>query len=315
MENRAARYWKKNNLAIRHKAGIWTQNLLFYLIFIAIAFMILFPLFEKLTVVFQSRDDLVDNTVKYIAKEPTLYTLRTVIHAMDYWTALSHSLLLSLSVALLQVFSSSFIAYGLARFRFVGRSLIFALIVLTLIIPPQVLLSSMYLNFRYFDFLGVIRLLFGAPLNLINKPWPFLLMGITGLGIKNGLYIYMLRQFYRNLPNEFEEAAYIDGAGILRSYFTIMLPNARTILVSIFLFSFSWQFTDSTITPMLFNDFSTIPGSLMSLETYQMNQLEPEFRSALLSAGSLMAVLPLVLLFIAGQKFFVQGIERSGIVG
>ena len=315
MENRIARYWKKNNLAIRHKVGIGTQNLIFYLIFIAIAFMILFPLFEKLTVVFQSQDDLVDNTVKYIAKEPTLYTLRTVIQAMDYWTALWHSLLLSLAVALLQVFSSSFISYGLARFRFVGRGLVFALIILTLIIPPQVLLSSMYLNFRYFDFLGVIRLLFGNPLNLINTPWPFLLMGITGLGIKNGLYIYMLRQFYRNLPTEFEEAAYIDGAGILRSYFTIMLPNARTILVSIFLFSFSWQFTDSTITPMLFNDFSTIPGSLMSLETYQMNQLEPAFRSALLSAGSLMAVLPLVLLFIAGQKFFVQGIERSGIVG
>ena len=173
----------------------------------------------------------------------------------------------------------------------------------------------MYLNFRYFDFLGVIGLIRGDSLNLINTAWPFMLMGITGLGIKNGLYIYMLRQFYRNLPIEFEEAAYIDGAGIIRSYFTIMLPNARTILVSIFLFSFSWQFTDSTITPMLFNDFSTIPGMLMSLETYQMNQLEPAFRSALLSAGSLMAILPLILLFIVGQKFFVQGIERSGIVG
>ncbi len=315
MENRAANYWRKNSLAIRHKSGTVLQNLVCYLIFIAIAFMILFPLFEKLTVVFQSQEDLVDNTVKYIAKEPTFYTLKTVIKAMDYWPALLHSLLLSLAVALLQVFSSSFISYGLARFKFAGRGLIFALIVLTLIIPPQVILSSMYLNFRYFDFLGIIGLIRGDSLNLINTAWPFMLMGITGLGIKNGLYIYMLRQFYRNLPVEFEEAAYIDGAGIIRSYFTIMLPNARTILVSIFLFSFSWQFTDSTITPMLFNDFSTIPGMLMSLETYQMNQLEPAFRSALLSAGSLMAILPLILLFIVGQKFFVQGIERSGIVG
>lgn len=315
MENRAANYWRKNSLAIRHKSGTVLQNLVCYLIFIAIAFMILFPLFEKLTVVFQSQEDLVDNTVKYIAKEPTFYTLNTVIKAMDYWSALMHSLLLSLAVALLQVFSSSFISYGLARFKFAGRGLIFALIVLTLIIPPQVILSSMYLNFRYFDFLGVIGLIRGDSLNLINTAWPFMLMGITGLGIKNGLYIYMLRQFYRNLPIEFEEAAYIDGAGIIRSYFTIMLPNARTILVSIFLFSFSWQFTDSTITPMLFNDFSTIPGMLMSLETYQMNQLEPAFRSALLSAGSLAAIVPLILLFIVGQKFFVQGIERSGIVG
>ena len=66
---------------------------------------------------------------------------------------------------------------------------------------------------------------------------------------------------------------------------------------------------------MLFNDFTTVPGALMSLETYQINQLEPAFRSALITAGSLLAILPLILLFIVGQKFFVQGIERSGIVG
>ena len=66
---------------------------------------------------------------------------------------------------------------------------------------------------------------------------------------------------------------------------------------------------------MLYNGFSTIPSMLMSLETYRVNQLEPAFRSALISAGSLLAVLPLLLLFLVGQKFFVQGIERSGIVG
>jgi len=315
MENRLTRYWRKNELAIRHKAGGSFATLICYLIFIAISFMILFPLLEKAAVVFQSRDDLLDNTVKYIAKEPTLYTLKTAIRAMEYWDALLASALLSLAVALLQVFCSSFISYGLARFKFLGRGLIFAVIILTLIIPPQVLLSSMYLNFRFFDFLGIIELISGEPWNQINTPWPFLIMSVTGLGIKNGLYVYMLRQFYRNLPTEFEEAAYIDGAGVMRTYFTIMLPNARTLMVSIFLFAFSWQFTDSTITPMLYNDFPTIPGMLMSLETYQMNQLEPAFRSALISAGSLLAVLPLLILFLVGQRFFVQGIERSGIVG
>ncbi|MDD4413756.1 MAG: carbohydrate ABC transporter permease [Oscillospiraceae bacterium] len=315
MENRFARWWNKNNLAVRHKSGNILKDLLIYMIFIAIAFMILFPLFQKVTVILKSQADLVDNTVKYVAKEPTLDTLKRAIEALDYWSALAHSLLLSLGVALLQMMTSSFIAYGIARFRFVGRSLVFALIILTLVIPPQVLLSSMYLNFRFFDFLGIFKVFLGKPLNLINSAWPFVLLAFTGLGIKNGLYIYMLRQFYRGLPVEFEEAAYIDGAGIMRSYFTIMLPNARTIMVSVFLFAFSWQFTDSSITPMLFNDFATIPNALMSLETYQVNQLEPAFRSALITAGSLLAIIPLVLLFVVGQRFFVMGIERSGIVG
>ena len=77
MENLLTRYWRKNELAIRHKAGGSFATLICYLIFIAISFMILFPLLEKAAVVFQSRDDLLDNTVKYIAKEPTLYTLKT----------------------------------------------------------------------------------------------------------------------------------------------------------------------------------------------------------------------------------------------
>lgn len=315
MENRLTRYWRKNDMAIRNKAAGAFATLICYLIFIAIAFMILFPLLEKVAVSIQSRDDLLDNTVKYVAKEPTLYTLQTAIKAMNYWDSLLSTVLMSLAVALLQVFCSSFISYGLARFRFVGRGVFFALVILTLIIPPQVLLSSMYLNFRFFDFLGIFELIFGEPLRLVNTPWPFLLMSITGLGIKNGLYVYMMRQFYRNMPMELEEAAYIDGAGVLRTYFTVMMPSARTLMVSIFLFAFSWQFTDSTITPILFNDFPNIPGMLMSMETFQMNQLEPSFRAALISAGSLLALLPLLVLFLCGQRFFVQGIERSGIVG
>ena len=308
-------WFDRRSLSLKNRAVKLSGNLLIYLIFVAIAFMILFPLFEKATVLFKSEADLLDNTVKYIAKEPSFDIFRRTVGAIDYWGTLGRSLLLSLTVSVLEVLSSTFIAYGFARFKFAGRSLLFGLVIFTLIIPPQVLMSSMYLNFRYFDFLGIVSLIRGEGLNMINTVTPFLIMAVTGLGIKNGLYIYMLRQFFRNLPTEFEEAAYIDGAGVYRTFFTVMLPNARTIMASVFLFAFSWQWTDSNITPLLLQDYLTIPGALASLETYQRNILQPVVRSAMIDSAILLAIAPLIVLFICGQRFFVQGIERSGIVG
>ena len=291
-------------------------TLICYLIFFSIIIMILFPLFEKVAVVFQSRADLLDNTVKYIPKEPTFETLRQTINAMDYWTVIGRTAAISALVSLIQVFISAFIAYGLSRFDFIGKRLVFALIVLTLVIPPQVVMCSLYLNFHSFDFLGVISLLNGgAGLRLTNTIWPFLIMSITGLGIKNGLYVYIYRQFFRNMPGELEEAAYIDGAGVMRTFFQVMLPNARTMMITVFLFSFSWQWTDSNITPFISMNFQLVPSALLSLETYMVNQFEPSFRVAIMNTGILLTIIPLILLFLAGQKFFVQGIERSGIVG
>ena len=303
-------------LAIRYKAARWFIMITCYLIFFSIIFMILFPLFEKAAMIFQSRADLADNTVKYIPQEPTLDTLKRTLTAMDYWQVLGRTAALATLVSVIQVFVTAFIAYGLSRFNFLGKKLFFALIVLTLVIPPQIIMCSLYLHFYSFDFLGIIAMFNGGSgIRMINTIWPFVIMSLTGLGIKNGLYVYIYRQFFRNLPAEFEEAAYIDGASVMRTFFTIMLPNARTIMVTVFLFSFSWQWTDSNITPLISMNFIMMPSALVSLETYMMNQLEPVFRVAIMNTGSLLAIIPLILLFLAGQRFFVQGIERSGIVG
>ena len=92
---------------------------------------------------------------------------------------------------------------------------------------------------------GLIEAIRGETLNLRGSVLPYYLMSAGCMGLKNGLYIYMTRQFFRNQPKELEEAAYVDGCGTLRTFFRIMLPDAKPIITSCFLFSFVWQWTDS----------------------------------------------------------------------
>ena len=184
--------------------------------------------------VFLDFEDLIDPTVNYIPKNPTLTTLKETIVATNYWSALFNTSLLSLLSALLQTFTCAFIGYGFANFKFPGRRLLFAVTIGILIIPPQLLMSPYYAKFRFFDLFGIMKGITGSSLNLINSYWPFVLLSLTGLGIKNSLYIYLFRQYYSNMPKQLEEAGYVDGAGTLHIFFRIILLNAKRLMITVF---------------------------------------------------------------------------------
>ena len=101
--------------------------------------------------------------------------------------------------------SCTLVAYGISRFRFRGRNLILGMVIFTLVIPPQTVLLSLYFQFQYFSPLSIFSLgmsLQGA--NLIGTPWPLLILSATAVGFKNGLYIFMLRQHFKNVPKELD---------------------------------------------------------------------------------------------------------------
>ena len=291
------------------------SNLFCYVILFGVAFLILYPLLEKVSTIFKSNEDLVDKTVMYIPKEFSLETLRMTIGAMSYSSTLLNTLTFSTIVAIIQVFICTMISYGFARFKFPGRKILFFFVILVLLVPPQVIMSSMYMIFKEFDFLGVFKALSGKPLNLIDSFWPFILLSVTGMGLKNSLYIFMMRQFFRNMPAELEEAGFIDGAGCFRTYFLIMIPNALPMMLTIFLFSFSWQWSDGLYTSMFLREFKVLPNILSSLNTFRLNTLEPVVRTAIVDTGIILVIAPLLLIYLISQRFFIEGISRSGIVG
>ena len=156
-------------------------------------------------------------------------------------------------------------------------------------------------------------------IDLCNTYIPMILLSLTGLAFKNGLYIFLLRQFFRGIPDELEESAYMDGSGTLRTFFQIILPLSVPMMITVFLFAFCWQWTDTFYTSMfmtsssasdkLLSQFIDIPTSLQT-STGGGQEL---YSSAIIDTCGLMIIFPLVILYAFCQKFLVQGIEHSGI--
>jgi len=282
-----------------------------------VSFLILFPLIVKLSSVFMSREDLYDQTVMYIPRNPTFYNIRLVYEMMEYNRTALNTFTISLLCAILQVIAALIIGYGLARFNFRGRGILLFIIVLTIIIPPQIIYIPFFMKFRFFDIFGIIGSLFGNTIRLTDTVFPFIILSITGLGFKNGLYIFVMRQLFKGIPEELEEAAYIDGAGVFRTFYKIMTPCAIPMMVTIFLLSFSWQWTDSFYSSLFLVNYKVLSMVALNVSFNPVEQIiaATQMGSLMLNTAALFIILPLLVIYLFAQKLFIQGIERSGIVG
>lgn len=299
------------------------------ILLLGISYVILLPFFSKISSSFMAREDFVDVTVKLIPKNPTLDTYKAIISENKYGTALFNTLILSIGCAFIQTLICSAVGYGFAKYKFKGAKLLFALVIFTMVVPHETLQLSLFMKFRYFDIYGLFNLLGGGltpalrmlnftSLNLNNSYWPLFLMSLGGLGFKNGMYILVMRQFFRGVPDELEESAYIDGSGVIRTFFQIILPLSVPMMITIFLFTFSWQWTDNFYTeifftttgPTLMPDIIKVPKALDT--NYAGQNL---YVSAIRNTCGLLIIAPLVVVYLFCQRYLVQGIERSGIVG
>ncbi len=286
------------------------------ILLIGIAYVILFPFFAKISGSFMSMSDFVDVTVRLIPKSWTLDTYKAIITENNFFTAFTNTLVLSLSTALIQTLVCCVVGYGLAKFRFRGNKLIMVLVVVTLIIPHRTLAFSLQRFFLDFDIWGIVKLFTGMGIDLGKSNWPLYILSATGLAFKNGLFIFMMRQFFTGVPDELEESAYVDGSGVYRTFLQIILPLSVPMMITIFLLSFSWQWTDNFYTPLFNNKailmpaVNAIPASLKDMA----NEVSL-YSSAIRNTAALLIMAPLVVMYLFCQRYLIQGIERSGIVG
>ncbi len=298
------------------------------LLMIGISFVILYPFIAKIAGSFMAPKDFIDAQVNIIPKNFSLLTYIAIFLENNYISAFINTALLSLACALIQTFIACLVGYGLAKFKFKGSAIVLILVILTMIIPHNTLRLSMQLRFAYFDIggfgtvPGLFAMIFGETFSLTDTFWPMIILSICGLGFKNGLYIFMMRQFFQGVPDELEESAYVDGSNTFRTFFQIIIPLSIPMMITIFLFAFSWQWTDEFYTNVFFSTESKItlmpdliekvPESLLAFESETDMKL---FEVAIRNTAGLMVILPLVILYLFCQKYIVQGIERSGIVG
>lgn len=292
-------------------------------LFIGLSYVILYPILYMLSTAFRSDADVLDTSIVWVPKHFVLSNIKQAFSALNYPRALWYTVFYNIVSAFLQVAVTAFVGYGFARFKFRGRGVLFAVALFTIIVPAQTTIIPMFVSFSNFDVLGImklLRLISGTDTNIsiLNTPFAFWLPAMFGMGIRSGLFIYIFRQFFRNMPRELEEAAMIDGCGAFRTYFSIMLPNARTILQTGMIFSGVWYYNDYYLNSMFADKHATLTvalshlsmaiGEFVSLSDQQLIMIRVQ-------AGCLLVILPPMLIYFFVQKTFTEGIERSGIVG
>ena len=319
----------KNHLQKRQRALLLQSRFKKYswvlirtLLVFGISFIILYPLLVKLTVSFMTEKDLMDLTVKWIPKTLTLENYEIALKALRLEKTLLNSAFYTIVITLIQLLTCTLSAYGFARYPYPGSKLIFALLIFALVVPPQTYISAQYVQFRFFDPFGLMTMISGKE-GIINTMWPFLLRAILCQGIRNGLYIYLMVQYFRNLPSELEEAANIDGAGIFRVFFSIILPNSVPILVTVGVLYVVWQWNDSFFTAMLapqMDFMATNVGRIYNLlrestGTTDFLQQDTARVSAAKNAAAMVMTAPILVFFVSVQKSFSENLARTGIVG
>ena len=300
---------KAKYLSWRFVATIF-GNIFAYVLTIGIAFVIIYPLLRRIGNAFKPVEEFYDTSIVYFPRNPTFEVVRQAFYRLNFKQVGIPSFLMALYVGLTQMVVALLVGYGFARFKFRGSRVLFACVILTLVVPPQTILIPLYLRFRYFDILGIFKAITGHSLKLIDTYWCQILLSATGLGWKNGLYIYLMRQYFRGVPKALEEAAYIDGARTFKAFVKIMVPSALPMMLTVFLFSFSWQWTDTFYTGTFL-----IKKKLLARSVNAITHENELMAFNLQQTAILIILIPLIFLFVVTQRYFVEGIERSGLTG
>ncbi|HIS30043.1 MAG TPA: carbohydrate ABC transporter permease [Candidatus Limivivens intestinipullorum] len=267
-----------------------------YLIIVIIGLVLLYPIIYMFFGTFKSNEEIFGST-KLL---PESFSLVNYIEgwtgtAMSYTKYFANTALMVIPTTLLTVASSAFVAYGFARFRFPGKKILFGVLVATLMLPNSVLIVPRYLLYNQFGWL--------------DSYMPFYVQALFAC---NSFFVYQIVQFMRGLPKDLDESAYIDGCGTFRVFWQILLPLMKPAIFSAGLFQFMWTYNDY-FNPLIY--LNSTNKYVISLALRSTLDAESVVVWGKVLAMAFVAVIPLVILFFAAQKYFVEGIATSGMKG
>ncbi|MBQ9120545.1 MAG: carbohydrate ABC transporter permease [Lachnospiraceae bacterium] len=321
------KFWERNRKSggylLKKSVGNSLYKIARAILLFGLCFLIIQPLLNKVSISFMAEKDLYDATVISVPRNFTTTNYSLANELLEYWKCLRNTVLMALVVSLVQVAACTLVGYGFARYKFPFKNFWFACVILSIVIPPQTISSSLWLHFRFFDVFGIFKAITGDSINLQASVAPYLMMCMGCMGLKSGLYIYLIRQFFRGIPKELEEAAYVDGCGKVKTFLRIMLPDAKPILTSCFLFAYVWQWTDSYYAKLFLGNIKLLPKALIGLtgrlsdywvKIYGTGAMPSAgYEQAMIATGLLMTIIPLLIIYLVAQKGFVESLSQSGI--
>lgn len=287
-------------------------------ILIGVSYVILSPVIGMVVNSISSNRDAYNPMVFVLPEHPTLERYALAIERLEYFPSMARDLLYTLSLTLIQLLVCSMVGYGFARFEFPFKKLLFGCVVVMIVIPSHTIMLPLYMSFKDFDPFGLVTMIKGTP-GLMGTTVPMYIMTFLGCGLRSGLFIYIFNQFFRGLPKEIEEAAFVDGAGVWYTYFKIMLKNAMPAVITVAVFSIVWQFNDTFYAKLfLISEDVVISKRISGLQALIANMdkiMDVTIQELYLHAGIILIILPIIIIYLLLQKNFIEGVERSGIVG
>ncbi len=300
----SSRYEDRRGALVKKGKGLM-MTILQIILIVGIAYVILSPVIGIVSQSFFSDSDSANPMVFTIPIKPTLERYTGAWQELHYPTTLANTLIYTIVNTAFQVIVCSMVGYGFARFEFPFKKLLFGCVVVMIVVPSHTIMLPQYMTFR--------------SMELMRDTTPMYILSFFGVGLRSGLYVYIFNQFFRGLPKEIEEAAFVDGAGTWYTYFRIMLINAMPAVITVTVFSLVWQYND-----MFYAKLFQIPNSMLlarQLSTLQANIganlkiMNVRIQKLYVNAGVVLVMLPILLIYLVLQKRFVEGVERSGIVG
>lgn len=285
----------------------------FYFLLCALSFIFLYPFIMLITKSLMTDADLINITVKWLPSELTWTNYKIAYMKLWFDKFVWNSTAVALLATAGHMFSCALTGYAFARYSFKGKGLLFGIVILAMIVPIQVIIFPLYMQY--------------ANWGWVDTYLPLVVPTFFGFGLSGGFFIFLFRQFFMGLPYEMEEAARIDGCGAVRTYVRIMLPMAQSSLLVCGVLSLVWHWNDyfepgvyitDTALKMLPNRLPSLYALLNSenFSMIQINNIEGLiFNEAMLMAATFLCILPILVVYLILQRRFMEGVERSGLTG
>lgn len=303
---------KKFFLGSKDKQGFGKMTIIYGLL-ICIGFVYLYPLLYMISRSFMPLEDLLDTSVSWIPS--TLYVQNYIDAAksMDFLKTFGQSVIIAGIPTILNVVVCSIIGYGFARYEFRGKKLMLGILIFSFILPAQVTMMPNYVWY--------------SDLKILNSLNAFILPAALGQGLKSQIFILIFYNFFKQVPQALIEAAKIDGAGHFKSFVKIALPSAAPAILVVFLFSIVWYWNESYLTQLYVcgavskSDWSTLVVSLKNFADSYTTQASVSgsgmvsLNESIKMAGTMLSILPLLIMYFVLQRQFVESLDRTGITG
>jgi len=288
-----------------------------YVVLILVSYQFLYPILRMIALAMMSDKDIINPAVTWVPGSMTFNNLRLAAQTLNLSKTLTGSLWFSLALAACQTFVSSLTGFAFARFELPGKRFWFIMVLLSFIIPTPVVIIPRIMMFTTIQE--------GWGTQMIGTPVPQLLMALFGQGIYSAVLILISYNFTRMIPRALDEAALIDGANTFQVFIHIILRLSISTVLVVFLFSFVWNWNESYLTetflrgkvPLLPHRLNMFDNLFASYGQGSGSAQSPQFRinEAYKMAGTLISILPLLIIYLFVQRQFIKGIENTGITG